>query len=114
VVFQGKQHDFPNQNAAYIWTINQFQGLNPRLLEIESVKPTCSTGRGRRHIARTPEELFKKTPDLVNRSGHYGKLDKGTFVILHININEKLKVLESLSEATSLLRGRDWEWNRQF
>jgi hypothetical protein len=111
-MFRGQQEVFRTQGDAYKWLINKFIELKPNLLEAESGKSVYNTGRGRRHFAKTRDALFIKSPYLIDRPGHCGLLDNGWFFILHINVNEKFKFLENLSEAAELKRGSDWEWHK--
>jgi hypothetical protein len=111
VTFRGTLMRFHTSKEAYLWLVGKFRIARPDLLETESEKPYIKTGKGRRHFAKRPEDLYEKSPHLTGFEDHYVKLPGGWFADVHLDNPKKLKILEELSYTAGLKRGQDWSWD---
>jgi hypothetical protein len=115
--FQGEEQKFETARAAYIWLVERFATVNPKLFTDIRWETTGYVGVGRRkgaagaarnYFARTPAKLFRRTPTLADNSSNYHRLTNGWYVNLNLNTRENFEILCRFAAVSKLTHEVDW------
>lgn len=103
LVLSGKAFPYANAKEAMVIALRELSHSDPTFLQRCSQHPYCS-GRKRRYIAQTPEELYPDRPDL--REMH-DTLPGGWLVATNLNNQLKKAIIRAATEVAGLTFGSD-------
>lgn len=103
LVLRGKSYHYPNAKEAMMIVLRELATEDPTFLERCARHPHAQ-GTERRHIARSPEELFPFREDL--RKFHE-QLPSGWCVSTNLNNPTKKTIIRLAAEVAGLVYGRD-------
>lgn len=96
----GQVHAAKNAARALVTILNRLAERHPdRITDIAA----RAQGRSRNHIARTPEEIYPKRPDLARAEEFFD----GWLVGLNISNRDKMRIIRGACEAAGLKFGKD-------
>jgi len=96
----GKTHQLQSANAAFIAIMKEIADRYPNELSKIAAK---AKGKSRNHIARTPEEIYPKRPDLAR----FAEIGSGWLVGLNIANREKMRIIEEACKVAGIRLGKD-------
>jgi hypothetical protein len=96
--FQGRVEHFPTTKEAYVWLVERFANAKPELFSDPSKETVgVANGRNRNYFARSPENLFRETPELAENSSNFVRLSNGWYANVNLNNAQKFSILARLS-----------------
>lgn len=111
-MYAGIEREFPSQKEAYIFLVDRFLQAKPDLFDAAwKVKFSAKRSIRRDHFARSPRELFTKTPRLAENDANYARVSSGWFANTNIAKREKRKNLFRLAALGNFACGKDWSWD---
>jgi len=109
--FSSESRRFDSARAGYLWIVERFFALRPQLLQEPSCKNEYfSQGRDRYYFARTPKQLFPRSPNLAEESANYARLSMGWYANTNLSNEQKFEILTRVSVRVGLQFKRDWDW----
>ncbi|MDQ8189848.1 type I restriction enzyme HsdR N-terminal domain-containing protein [Roseibacillus persicicus] len=103
LIISGKAFPYANAKEAMVTALTELSKSDPSFLQRCSQHPYCS-GRKRRYIAQTPEELYPDRPDL--REMH-AELPNGWLVATNLNNQLKKAIIRAATEVAGITFGHD-------
>ncbi|MEZ5324264.1 MAG: type I restriction enzyme HsdR N-terminal domain-containing protein [Verrucomicrobiales bacterium] len=103
LILSGKAFPYANAKEAMVIALRELSKTDPTFLQRCSQHPYCS-GRKRRYLAQTPEELYPDRPDLRDM---HEKLPGGWLVATNLNNQLKKAIIRAATEAAGLTFGGD-------
>jgi hypothetical protein len=108
VHFRGNATHYPTARAAYIALIDHFIAENSTPLN----DPQVTMGsRDRNYFAREKEQLYLRTPSLIETASNFHRLKSGWYAITNLSTTENFKILCRYANACDLQHGIDKDWD---
>jgi len=98
LVISGERYDCPTAKDAMVTVLRKLANSDPSFLERCAQHPDAS-GKKRRYIARTPEELYPHREDLRDL---HEKLPGGWLVATNLNNDYKRKIIDLAAQTAGL------------
>jgi hypothetical protein len=106
VHFRGQKEIHRTARDAYIAQSEHLIALNPDPLNDQRV----TKGSARNYFAKNKDDLFLKSPHLLDNRDHWVRLKNGWYAITNLSATENFKILCRFANACGLRFGKDWDF----
>lgn len=118
--FRSIKRSFHHAKDAYLWLVENFIELRPEIFTEPALDTTglIALGRARNsegkpfrnYFARSPQGLFRSSPELAEQSDKYAQLRNNWYANINLNNVEKFDLLNKFGNQLSLVHGKDWSF----
>lgn len=110
--FHGTKKHFDTSKEGYIWLLERFIGVKPKLFETINWETVFVTkGRKRNYFGKNLKTMFHGSPHLADDRNNYARLTNGWYANTNLNNAQKFDILCRFAAIAKLEYDKDWRWD---
>jgi hypothetical protein len=110
--FRGTERRFDTSKEAYIWLLERFIGVKPRLFETINWETVfVAKGRKRNYFGKDLKAMFHGSPHLADDRNNYAHFTNGWYANTNLNNAQKFDILCRFAAIAKLDYEKDWRWD---